>query len=328
MTFSLRPAIRENTPLIVGIGGPTKSGKTFSAHRIAQGLANGGTVAMLNAEGQRGHQYADKFKYLACDIEPPFSYERYQEAVLEIAKQKPAVLIVDSMSHAHDGPGGMLEQHDAEVDRMAGNDWKKRERVNFAGWIRPKKAENAFIYTLLGLKCPIVLCFRAKEKLKIVPGKEPVNLGWQPISSDRIAFETIFTVMLPPHSKGVPDLSISEMRDPFESFIKPGQPIDESLGKRLAEWAKGSTAAPQGGSAPLATSSLPVGAAGSLIDAEALAELRAEFAKCDAGAEKAFLRVTAKLYGTALDGLDKLPASDFGDALEWVKARQVTAGAT
>ena len=92
-----------------------------------------------------------------------------------------------------------------------------------------------------------------------------------------------------------------------------------------------STAAPQGGSAPLATSSLPVGAAGSLIDAEALSELRAEFAKCDAGAEKAFLRVCAKLYGAAIEGLDKLPASDFGDALAWVKERQAkqqTSGAT
>lgn len=242
MTFALRPAIRENTPLIVGIAGPTKSGKTFSAHRVAQGISAGGTIAMLNAEGARGHQYADKFKYLACDIEPPYSYERYQEAVLEIAKQPLGCLIVDSMSHAHDGPGGMLEQHDAEVDRMAGNDWKKRERVNFAGWIRPKKAENAFIYTLLGLKCPIVLCFRAKEKLKIVPGKEPVNLGWQPIASDRISFETIFTVMLPPHSKGVPDLAISDMRTPFDTFIRPDQPIDEALGQRLAEWAKGSAA--------------------------------------------------------------------------------------
>jgi hypothetical protein len=34
---------------------------------------------MLNAEGARGHQYADKFKYSACDIDAPYSYERYDE---------------------------------------------------------------------------------------------------------------------------------------------------------------------------------------------------------------------------------------------------------
>ena len=29
---------------------------------------------------------------------------------------------LDSMSHAHDGPGGFLEWHEEEVDRMAGGD--------------------------------------------------------------------------------------------------------------------------------------------------------------------------------------------------------------
>lgn len=308
MSFVLRPAIRENTPLIVGIGGPTKSGKTFSAHRLAQGLAPDGPIAMLNAEGQRGHQYADRFKYLACDIEPPYSYKRYTEAVLEIAKQRPACLIVDSMSHAHDGPGGMLEQHDTELDRMAGDDWKKRERVNFAGWIRPKKAENEFIYTLLGLKCPVILCFRAKEKLKIVPGKDPVNLGWQPIASDRVAFETIFTVMLPPHSKGVPDLAISDMREPFDRLIPAGKPIDETLGRALREWAKGS-AAPRV-SAPPPPLQEPAGAAVLSLDA-----LRAEFAACDDKAEAAFLKAAK------IKALDELPAEDYAEAQDWLQRR-------
>lgn len=240
MNFTFRPAVRQDTPLILGIAGPTKSGKTMSSHRIAVGLANGGVVAMLNAEGARGHQYADKFKYVACDITPPYSPQRYTEAI-EAAKQlNPAVLIIDSASHMHDGPGGLLEYHDAELDRMAGTeDWKKRERMTWAAWIRPKKDENAFIYAMLGIKCPVILCFRAKEKLRIVAGKPPIDLGWQPIASDRVSFETIFTVVLPPHCKGVPDLSISEMREPFDAMIPEGKPLDEQLGKRLAQWATG-----------------------------------------------------------------------------------------
>jgi uridine kinase len=43
MTVTIRPAVRENTPLIIGIAGPSKSGKTYSAHRVAAGLAGGGT---------------------------------------------------------------------------------------------------------------------------------------------------------------------------------------------------------------------------------------------------------------------------------------------
>lgn len=238
--ITFRPAVREQTPLIIGLAGPTKSGKTYSALRLAAGIAGDGVVAMINAEGARGHQYADAFTYSAYDIKPPFSPERYHSAILAAKALNPACIIIDSVSHMHDGPGGLLEYHDDELDRLAGTtDFKKRDRMNFTAWIKPKKAENAFIYSLIGLDCPVILCFRAKEKLKIVRGKDPENLGYQAISSDRITFETIFTLMLPPHCKGVPDLALSEMRTPFELFVKPGNVIDESLGRTLAQWAVG-----------------------------------------------------------------------------------------
>jgi len=241
MPFTFRPATRENTPLIVGLAGPTKSGKTFSAHRIARGLAGEGTVAMINAEGAKGHQYSDRFDYLAADIEAPFRPERYTEALKAALalKPRPAVVIIDSLSHMHDGPGGMLEYHDAELDRLAGDDQRARLRNQWTAWIKPKAAENEFIYTMLGADCHLILCFRAKEKLKIVKGKDPVDLGWQPIAGERVAFETIFTLTLPPHSKGVPDLSISEMREPFDKLIPGGQPLSEETGGKLAAWAAG-----------------------------------------------------------------------------------------
>ena len=84
---------------------------------------------------------------------------------------------------------------------------------------------------------------RAKEKIKIVKGKDPVDLGWQPIIGDRVAFETIFTLTLPPHSKGVPDLAVSEMREPFDSLIPLDQQLDEKIGVALAEWAAGGSSA-------------------------------------------------------------------------------------
>lgn len=204
------------------------------------GLANGGVIAMLNAEGKRGEQYADNFKYINANIQPPYSPERYTEALIAMAAAKPAVGIIDSASHMHDGPGGLLEYHDAELDRIAGKtDYAKRDRCNYTAWIRPKAAENKFIYTMLGMECPIILCFRAKEKLKIITGKPPIDLGWQPIAGDRITFETIFTLLLPPHSKGIPDLNQSEMRTPFDEMVPAGNPIDEELGRKLAQWSRG-----------------------------------------------------------------------------------------
>lgn len=245
MTVTFRPAKREHTPLIVGLAGPTKSGKTYSAHRLAVGLANGGPVAMINAEGAKGHQYADEFTYLALDITRPYRPERYTEALRAALAldPPPAVVIIDSGSHMHDGPGGLLEYHDQELDRMAGKtDQAKRGRMTWAAWIKPKAAENEFIYTMLEANCHIVICFRAKEKLKIVRGADPVDLGWQPIAGERVAFETIFTLMLPPRSKGVPDLALSDMRKPFDTLIQSGLSLSEETGRVLAEWAKGGDA--------------------------------------------------------------------------------------
>ncbi len=244
-SFTFRPAVRENTPLIIGIGGPTKSGKTYSAHRLARGLVppGGGQIVMLNAEGPRGHQYADKFKYLTCELTAPYRPTNYTEALKQAAALKPGCVIIDSTSHMQDGPGGIVEWHTEIALRMAKGNTDIIEKMNAPAWVEPKAMENQFVYQLQAMVCPVILAFRAKEKVKITKEGKWVDLGWQPIASDRVAFETLFTLMLPPHSKGVPDLAISEMREPFDTMIPNGKPIDEDLGRMLAEWARGQAAA-------------------------------------------------------------------------------------
>lgn len=249
MTIQFRPAKRVNTPLILGLAGPTKSGKTMSAHRLAVGLAQGKPVVMINAEGAKGHQYSDRFDYLATDIEAPFRPAKYTEALNTALAMdpRPGVVIIDSCSHMHDGPGGILEWHEEELDRLAGQDKKRRERSTWTAWIRPKAAENQFIYAMLAADCHLILCFRAKEKIKIVPGQQPIDLGWQPIAGERVAFETIFTLVLPPHSKGVPDIAASEMREPFDALIPSDRPLSEETGEALAGWSTGNGAAKASG---------------------------------------------------------------------------------
>lgn len=238
------PAVRVNTPLRIGIGGPTKSGKTYSAHRLARGLVppGGGPILMINAEGAMGHQYADKFKYLTCELTAPYRPMHYTDSLKYAATLNPGAVIVDSTSHMQDGPGGIVEWHTEIALRMAKGDPDKVEKMNAQAWVEPKHMENLFIYQLQAMVCPVILCFRAKEKVKITKEGKWIDLGWQPIASDRVAFETLFTLMLPPHSKGVPDLAISELREPFDTLLTKGKQIDEDLGRMLVEWARGQAA--------------------------------------------------------------------------------------
>jgi hypothetical protein len=238
--ITIRPATRQDTPLIIGLAGPTKSGKTMSALRLATGLkgASPKPIVMLNAEGPRGHLYADRFHYSSAELEPPYRPEQYIIAIERALAVQPSVLIIDSLSHMHDGPGGVLQWHEEELDRMAGDDQKKRERSTFSAWIKPKAAVNQFIYKMLEVSVPVLLCMRAQEKVRLRKGQEP-EFYWGPIVTERIAFETIFTLIFPPHARGVPDLAISDMRDPFDAMISDKLPVDEALGQRLAAWAQG-----------------------------------------------------------------------------------------
>lgn len=308
-TYTFRPAVREQTPLIIGLAGPSKSGKTYSALRLATGIAQGGKIAMLNTEGKRGHMYAERFKYLALDLEEPFSYARYREALLAAKELKPAAVIIDSISHAHEGPGGMLDQHEKNLDRLAGEDYKKRERFTWTAWIKPKAEEALFINMLIQQDFAMVLCFRAKEKLKILKGQDPIPLGWQPICSDRIPYETTATLILPPGSKGQPDLSAqaSELREPMDTLIKPVQ-IDEELGQRLAQWAAGTTAA----------SAKPQPAAPKQDDLLAQYVSKEQILELESLMEMAGLDKQRFLKAGSIPSIDKLLAANFSKALDWI----------
>lgn len=297
MSITFRPATRPDTPLIIGIAGPTKSGKTYSAHRVAQGLANGKPVVMINAEGAKGHQYADKFQYLAADLEQPYRPAKYTEALNAALAldPKPGAIIIDSVSHMHDGPGGLLDYHTDELDRLAGNDYRKRDRMNFAAWVKPKEEENEFIYACLGANCHLILCFRAKDKIKIQKGKDPIDLGLQPISSDRLSFETIFTLMLPAGSKGIPDLTVSQMREPFDALVTPGAALDEQFGQKLAKWSTAS-------GPPVITAdqrrALATAVAGAGLDVHAAAGIVRDVAGVDSSAA-----IPADKYTAVLDAI-------------------------
>jgi energy-coupling factor transporter ATP-binding protein EcfA2 len=257
MTFDIRPAKPEHQPIILGITGPSGSGKTMSALELAHGIQEvvGGEIGVIDTEGRRALRYSDKARYphyafKHLEFTPPFSSDRYAEALAEMHREGAKTIIVDSMSHEHEGQGGYLEFHEAELDRMAGNDYKKRERMTFTAWIKPAAARRRLINSFLQLPANFIFCFRAKEKLKIVTGSNPIPLGWQAIAGDEFVYEMIVRCLLPPGAKGVPDWSPEAFahgaakRDDQDRHLFPdGKPLSREIGRNLArEYSAGKTA--------------------------------------------------------------------------------------
>jgi hypothetical protein len=149
------------------------------------------------------------------------------------------------MSHEHEGPGGVLEMHTAEHKRMGG-----KESVKLLAWSKPKQERRRLINSILQMSCNFVFCFRAKEKLKIERGKDPVPLGFMPIAGDEFVYEMTLKCLLLPGANGIPtwhseevgERAMIKLPEQFrQTFAKVPQ-LTEDIGQELATWAAGASA--------------------------------------------------------------------------------------
>jgi hypothetical protein len=254
--FVDRPAVREETPVLVGLVGPSSTGKTFSALRIATGFqrVSGGEIYFIDTEAKRALHYADKFKFRHVEFRAPFGPLRYLAAIQHCMKQaatskKRPTIIVDSMSHEHEGEGGVLDMHEQELDRRAGQDWSKRERMTMLCWAKPKAERQRLIGSILQMDANFIFCFRAKPKLKLEKGKEPESLGYQPISGDNFIYEMTLKCLLLPGANGVPswqsdmigERAMMKLPEQFRAMFAKNPPpqLSEDIGEQLARWGAG-----------------------------------------------------------------------------------------
>lgn len=243
-TFTVKPAVRDTVPLLFGLMGPSGSGKTFSALRLATGMKKvcGGDIYVIDTEAKRSLHYADQFDFQHVEFGAPFSPLDYLECIEFCAKQGAKTIIIDSMSHEHEGPGGVLEMQEAELQRLGGE-----PRHNFAAWKVPKAARRRLLNSILQMPINFIFCFRAKEKMKPVPGRAPEDLGWLPIAGEDFIYEMTVNALLLPNCGGVPtwkgstksESAMIKQAGQFSSIFSDSKPLSESIGQSLAEWAKG-----------------------------------------------------------------------------------------
>jgi len=179
---------------VTALAGVSGSGKTYTAIQYAYGLAgfDAGKVGLLDTENRRGSLYCSilegattptKRRFLIGDLAAPFSPSRYADAMREFESAGVEVLVVDSISHSWEGVGGCEE--------IATQGDPKFPRWNLA------KRENRKMVNYM-LQCPmhIVLCVRAREKVKVGAGGSVTPLGIQPVAEKNLLFEATISVML------------------------------------------------------------------------------------------------------------------------------------
>lgn len=269
MTFTIRPAVRTKIGLLFAIAGASGAGKTLSALKIAKGIANGtGKIAVIDTEAGRALHYApkpgipmaeqpDTFEFLHLDFQPPFTPERYIEAIQVCEEAGATVVVIDSMSHEWNGEGGCSDMQAKEAERMATDRQTKKvevwkiEAMTAPAWKKPKQMHARMMSKLIQTRIHLIFCLRAQEKIKIVKkaegkGTEIVPIGFQPICEKSFMFEMSGSMTLHPETPGTPRYDLpcklnKELRDIFPEEIW----IDEISGKKLGAWAESGAERPQ-----------------------------------------------------------------------------------
>jgi hypothetical protein len=257
--FSAVPATRTATPLFLGLFGPSSSGKTFSALELATGIQSvvGGEIVGIDTENRRMLHYAEKFKFQHIDFQPPFGSLDYRDAINAAEKMGAKTVIIDSMSHEHEGTGGMIDFHEQIVQRMSGGDFRKAERIKMLAWNEPKTNRRALLNALVRTNLNVVCCWRAKTTAKPKKGadgkQEVVDMGFTPIGGDEFVFEMTVAAFLPPGAQGVPNWTPEKEGERMMVKLpgdhqwlakqaEQGRPLNAKAGAALARWAQGTAA--------------------------------------------------------------------------------------
>lgn len=176
-------------------------------------------------------------EYLTINLEAPFSAARYLEAI-DLAEQAGVeYLVIDSLSHAWTGEGGLLDVQ-GNVAKRSGN--------SYTAWREVTPMHNRLVDRILQCAMHVALTLRTKTEYVIEDNgngkKTPRKIGMAPVFRDGIEYEvTIFFELDQSHAAAA-------TKDRTGIFDGQYFMIDPNTGKQIYQWLAGGAAEP---SAPL-----------------------------------------------------------------------------
>ena len=176
-------ATKQKARLRMALCGPAGAGKTYSSLAIAKGLHD--RVAVIDTEHGSASKYCDEFDFDACEL-TDFSPAGYTAAIEAAGKAGYGVLVIDSLTHAWDGPGGALEMVDDAAKRnKSGN--------SYTAWKDVTPVFRRLIETIIACPCHVIVTMRSKTEYVLErndKGKEvPRRVGMAPVMRQGIEYE-------------------------------------------------------------------------------------------------------------------------------------------
>lgn len=219
-------AMRKKAKLRLALTGPSGSGKTYGALQIAVGI--GGNIALIDTEKGSASLYAHLAEFDVLELDPPYTPERFVEAVAAAEGAGYDVLIIDSITHEWSGVGGCLELvDDIAKAKYRGNSW--------SAWNDVTPRHRAFLDALLRSPMHVIATARSKTETAQTEEngrKKVVKLGMKTEQRDGVEYE--FTTVLDIIHDGHAAIATKDRTGLFADADP--KPITPETGKQLLNW--------------------------------------------------------------------------------------------
>jgi hypothetical protein len=229
--IQIRKATRRKAKLRLALLGPTGSGKTMSALKLAFGI--GGKVGVIDTENGSADLYAHLGDYDVITLGKPYTVQSYRDAISAFERAGYDVIIIDSLTHAWAGDGGLLAKQ-GQVEKRVGN--------SFAAWREITPDHNALVEAMLASPAHVIGTMRVKTEYVLEENergkKVPRKVGMQPVQRDGMEYE--FTVVMDVDA----DHKASASKDRTTLFSGWYDTISEETGRKLREWLETGAEAP------------------------------------------------------------------------------------
>ncbi len=180
MGMQLKKAEKKKVKLKVGFSGPSGFGKTYSALLMAYGMCGDWTkIAVIDSENGSASLYSNLGEFNTINLEPPFTPERYIEAIKTCEDAGMEVIIADSITHEWDGEGGCLEIYEQLGGRY--QDWAK---------VTPR--HRRFVNKILQTDTHFITCVRKKQDYDMVKDgnkTKVVKVGMKEVTREGFEYE-------------------------------------------------------------------------------------------------------------------------------------------
>lgn len=194
-------------------------------------------ICLIDSENESGSLYVGTQvggtkigEYLTINLCPPFTPQRYLEAIALAEENNVSFLIIDSLSHAWSGEGGMLDLQ-AKVSQRIGN--------SYTAWREVTPLHNKLVDKILQCNMHVAITLRSKSEYVIEDNdkgkKTPRKIGMAPVFRDGIEFETTIFFEL------AQDHTVCATKDRTGLFDGQYFVITPETGAKIHDWLQQST---------------------------------------------------------------------------------------